>query len=178
MIDAHRLQCSFGDGFVAEAVGDWQEAWMRPADALLDDDQLLAAVYDALATRHPQSRTRGRRGAPADMVLRVLVLKHLRNWSYATLERDVRTNLVYRAFTRIGGGKTPDAKTMGRWGIAVGPTVIETLHGRIIAIAQQQHVVDGRKMRLDTTVVETNILRTAVRKILNAEHIVTRGPIV
>ena len=157
MIDAHRQQRCFGDGFVAEAVDDLQEAWMRHADALLDDDQLLAAVYDALATRHPQSRTRGRRGAPADMVLRLLVLKHLRNWSYATLEREVRTNLVYRAFTRVGGGKVPDAKTMGRWGIAVRPTVIDTLHRRLIAIAQQQHVVEGRKMRLDTTVVETNI---------------------
>ena len=157
MIDTHRLQRSFGDGFVAEAVDELQEVWMRHADALLDDDQVLAAVYDALATRHPQSRTRGRRGAPADMVLRLLVLKHLRNWSYATLEREVRTNLVYRAFTRIGGGKVPDAKTMGRWGLAVGPTVIETLHSRLIAIARQQHVVEGRKMRLDTTVVETNI---------------------
>ena len=81
MIDAHRVQRTFGDGFVAEAVDDLQEAWMRQADALLDDDTLVAAVYDALTRRHPQSRTRGRPGAPADMVLRLLVLKHLRNWS-------------------------------------------------------------------------------------------------
>jgi hypothetical protein len=32
-----------------------------------------------------------------------------------TLEREVRTNLVYRNFTRVGAGKMPDAKTMGRW---------------------------------------------------------------
>jgi IS5 family transposase len=57
----------------------------------------------------------------------------------------------------VGGGKVPDAKTMGRWGIAVVPAVIESLHSRLIAIAQQQHVVEGRKMRVDTTVVETNI---------------------
>jgi hypothetical protein len=31
----------------------------------------------------------------------------------------VRANLVYRNFARIGGGKMPDAKTMGRWGVAV-----------------------------------------------------------
>jgi IS5 family transposase len=157
MIDARRLQRCFGDGFVAEAVADLQEVWMRHADALLDDDELLAAVYDALAKRHRHSRTRGRRGAPAEMVLRLLVLKHVRNWSYGTLEREVRTNLVYRAFTRIGGGKVPDAKTMGRWGVAVGPAVIEQLHHRLVAIAQQHRVVEGRKMRLDTTVVETNI---------------------
>src|SRR5712691_11144394 len=157
MIDARRVQRTFGDGFVAECVADLQEAWMRHADTILDDDALVAAVYEALGRRHPKSRTRGRRAAPAEMVLRLLVLKHLRNWSYATLEREGRGNLIYRDFTRVGGGKVPDAKTMGRWGIAVGPAVVETLHSRLIAIAQQQHVVEGRKMRVDTTVVETNI---------------------
>ena len=157
MIDARRVQRTFGDGFVAEAVDDLQEAWMRQADALLDDDTLVAAVYDALSRRHPQSRTRGRPGAPADMVLRLLVLKHLRNWSYATLEREVRTNLVYRAFTRVGGGKVPDAKTMGRWGLAVAPEAVERLHQRLVAIARAAQIVEGRRMRVDTTVVETNI---------------------
>ena len=157
MIDARRLQRTFGDGFVAESVADLQEAWMRHADSILNDDALVAAVYEALGRRHPKSRTRGRRAAPAEMVLRLLVLKHLRHWSYAILEREVRANLVYRHFTRIGGGKVPDAKTMGRWGVAIGPAVIEALHGRLIAIAQQQHVVEGRTMRVDTTVVETNI---------------------
>ena len=130
---------------------------MRHADTILEDEVLVAAVYEALGRRHPKSRTRGRRAAPAEMVLRLLVLKHLRNWSYAILEREVRANLVYRDFTRIGGGKVPDAKTMGRWGVAVGPAVVDTLHRRLIAIAQQQHVVEGRKMRVDTTVVETDI---------------------
>lgn len=157
MIDARRAQRTFGDGFVADVAVELPEAWMRHADAILGDDQLVSTVYEALARRHPKSRTRGRRGAPADMVLRLLVLKHSRNWSYATLEREVRTNLVYREFTRIGGGHVPDAKTMGRWGVAVGPEVIAALHHRLIAVAHQQHVVAGRKMRLDTTVVETNI---------------------
>jgi IS5 family transposase len=157
MIDACRLQRTFGDGFVADTAAGLQEVWMRHANTLLDDDALVAAVYEALGRRHPKSRTRGRRGAPAAMVLRLLVLKHVRNWSYAILEREVRANLEYRDFTRVGGGKVPDAKTMGRWGIAVGPTVIETLHARLIAMAHQQHVVEGRKMRVDTTVVEANI---------------------
>lgn len=157
MIDARRLQRSFGDGFVADAVPTWQEAWMPHADTILADDHLVSVVYEALASRHPQSRTRGRRGAPAEMVLRLLVLKHIRQWSYATLEREVRTNLVYRAFTRVGGGPVPDAKTMGRWGVAVRPEVVETVHRRLIAIAHEEGVVEGRQMRVDTTVVETNI---------------------
>jgi len=91
------------------------------------------------------------------MVLRLLILKHVRNWSYDVLEREVRANLVYRDFTRVGGAKTPDAKTMGRWGVAVGPQVLKQIHERIVQIAQDKGVTTGRRMRVDTTVVETNI---------------------
>ncbi len=164
MIAARRLPRRFGDGFVVETVADLHEPWMPHADRILNDDALLSAVYEALGRRHPKSRTRGRRGAPAEMVLRLLVLKHLRNWSYAILEREVRANLVYRDFTRVGGGKVPDAKPMGRWGVAVGPAVIEDLPDRLNAIAQQPHVVEGRTMRVDTTVVETHLHDEADRR--------------
>src|SRR5215813_12490386 len=123
MIEMRRAQLSFGDGLIAEEVSDLREEWMPHADQVLADEQIVAAVYEALARRHPKSRSRGRLGAPAEVVLRLLVLKHIRNLSYAALERDVRANLVYRDFTRVGGGKMPDAKTMGRWGLAVGPQV-------------------------------------------------------
>jgi len=94
--------------------------------------------------------------SPAEVVLRLLVLKHMRNWSYQVLEREVRTNLLYRDFTRVGGGKVPDAKTMGRWGLALGPAATEQLHDRIVQIARAERVVPERRMRIDTTVVETN----------------------
>jgi IS5 family transposase len=94
---------------------------------------------------------------PADVVLRLLVLKHIRNWSYEVLEREVRANLVYRDFTHVGGGKTPDAKTMGRWGVALGPKVLKQIQERIVRIARDNGVITGRRMRVDTTVVETNI---------------------
>jgi IS5 family transposase len=152
-----RVQLRFGDHWVAEEVADLREDWMIHADQILDDEIVVSAVYEALSRRHPKSRSRGRHGAPADMVLRLLILKHVRNWSYQVLEREVRNNLVYRNFARIGGGKMPDAKTMGRWGLAVGPEVIKQVHERIVSIAQYQGVVKGRRMRVDTTVVETNI---------------------
>jgi len=46
---------------------------------------------------------------------------------------------------------------MGRWGLALGPDAVEKIHERVVEIAQEHQVVEGRKMRLDTTVVETNI---------------------
>jgi IS5 family transposase len=152
-----RVQLSFGDGLIAEEVSDLREGWMEHADRVLADEQIVAAVYEALARRHPKSRSRGRLGAPAEVVLRLLILKHVRNWSYYVLEREVRANLVYRDFTRVGGGKTPDAKTMGRWGLAVDPDTIKQIHDRMVQIAQEQGVTQGRRMRVDTTVVETNI---------------------
>ena len=50
-----------------------------------------------------------------------------------------------------------DAKTMGRWGMAMGPVVIYQIHDRIVQIARANDVVQGRRMRIDTTVVESNI---------------------
>jgi IS5 family transposase len=152
-----RRQLSFGDGLIAEEVEDLREEWMSHADRVLQDDELVSAVYEALARRRPKSRSRGRPGTPAEVVLRLLILKHIRNWSYEVLEREVRANLVYRDFTRVGGAKMPDAKTMGRWGVALGPEVIKQVHERIVRIAQDQGVTEGRRMRVDTTVVETNI---------------------
>src|SRR6201993_2013434 len=157
VIEMRRAQLSFGDGLIAEEVSDLREGWMEHADRVLADEQIVAAVYEALARRYPKSRSRGRLGAPAEMVLRLLILKHIRNWSYVVLEREVRANLVYRDFTRVGGGKTPDAKTIGRWGVALGPEIIKLIHDRVVQIARDHRVAEGRRMRVDTTVVETNI---------------------
>jgi len=157
MIEARRRQLRFGDGLIAEEVSDLQEDWMRHADQALDDEELVSTVYEALARRHPKSRTRGRHGTPAEVVLRLLLLKHIRNWSYGVLEREVRANLVYRDFTRVGAAKVPDAKSMGRWGLALGPEDVNKIHERVVEIAREKQVVKGRRMRLDTTVVETNI---------------------
>lgn len=157
MIEMRRVQLSFGDGLIAEEVSDLREDWMVHADAVLADEAIVAVVYEALAKRHPKSRYRGRRGAPADMVLRLLVLKHIRNWSYEVLEREMRANLVYRDFSHVGGAKTPDAKTMGRWGVALGPEALKQIHECVVRIARDKGVTAGRRMRVDTTVVETNI---------------------
>jgi IS5 family transposase len=157
VIELRRAQLNFAEGLIAEEVGELWEDWMRQVDDVLCDPELLSTVYEALARRWPNSRTRGRRGTPAEVVLRLLLLKHLRNWSYAILEREVRANLVYRQFTRVGAEKVPDAKTLGKLGVALGPEIIAKIHQRVVAIAQERQIVQGRRLRVDTTVVETDI---------------------
>ena len=44
MITARRLQRKFADGFIAEAVEDLWEPWMRHADKALEDDTLLLLI--------------------------------------------------------------------------------------------------------------------------------------
>jgi IS5 family transposase len=157
MIESTRPQLSFAEGLIQEEVGPLWEAWMRQVDEVLADQELVQIVYEALARRWPKSRTRGRPGTPADVVLRLLLLKHIRNWSYQTLEREVRANLVYRQFTRVGAQKVPDAKTLGRLAVALGPDIIEQIHRRVVSIAREKQIIRGRRLRVDTTVVETDI---------------------
>src|SRR5437899_4064036 len=152
----HQQPSLWHRGLAEDSEGLW-EPWMRLVDELLEDEQLLDTVYEAQGERHPQSRVRGRMQTPAEVLLRLLLLKHIRNWSYDVLEREVRANLVYRAFTRIGDEKVPDAKTLARLGQLIGPKIIEQLHRRVVELAQERGVTRGRKLRVDTTVVESNI---------------------
>ena len=105
------------DGLIAEEVSDLRDGWMEHADAVLADEAIVSAVYEALAKRHPKSRSRGRHGTPAEVVLRLLILKHVRNWSYEVLEREVRANLVYRDFTAWSAA--PRCRMPRRWGAGV-----------------------------------------------------------
>ena len=73
MIEMRRAQRSFGDGLIAEEVSDLREDCMRHAGQVLADEQMVAAVYEALGKRHPKSRSRGRLGTPAEVVLRPLI---------------------------------------------------------------------------------------------------------
>jgi len=131
--------------------------WLRKIDTLLEDETVLEVVAHALEARWPQSRRRGRPGTPAEVVIRMLVLKHLFDWSYDDLEREVRANLVYRMFTRIDAGEVPDAKTILKIARALGPEVIEQLHRQVVEVAKRAGVTHGRRFRIDTTVVETNV---------------------
>ena len=131
--------------------------WLRKIDTQLEDESVIEVVAHALEARWPQSRRRGRPGTPAEVVIRMLILKHLFDWSYDDLEREVRANLVYRMFTRIDAGEVPDAKTILKIARALGPEVIEQLHRQVIEVAKRAGVTHGRRFRIDTTVVETNV---------------------
>jgi IS5 family transposase len=157
MIQWRYGQKSLCDGFWAREVGELWPQWMRVADRLLEDEELIEPIYQAQGKRYRQSRKRGRRQTPAEVVLRMLVLKHANNWSFEVTEQEVRANVVCREFARVGLEKVPDAKVLAKIAKLIGPQVVEQIHRRIVELAKQKKVAKGRRMRLDTTVVETNI---------------------
>lgn len=126
-------------------------------DALLDEPQLVDLVRQKLGTRRPRSRSCGRNGIAPDRLLRCVVLKHLKGWSFRQLEREVRASLLYRRFTRFDADPTPDFTTLSRTFCLLGPDVTQAIHRRVVTKAQECGVAMGRKLRADSTVVETNI---------------------
>ncbi len=115
-------QPSLWEGLLAEEVAELWEPWMREVDAMLEDDELLSAVFEAQRQRHKESRRLGRHQTPAEVVLRMLLLKHVRNWSYKVLEREVRvdttaveTNVHYPTDSSLlGDGARVLTRTMKR----------------------------------------------------------------
>jgi IS5 family transposase len=149
---------------------------LRRIDALLDDEGLVDRVSEALAQRHPLSQRRGRLGTPAVVLLRMLVLKHLHDWSFDECEREVRGSLVYRAFCRIDGERVPDAKTLIRLAHLLDKPVLKDLLARLVTLGCTRRVIQGRRLRVDTTVVETNIhYPTDATLLADGVRVLTRG---
>jgi IS5 family transposase len=130
---------------------------LRRIDELLGDETLVESVFEAMRNRFEHSTRLGRRGTPVEVALRMLVLKHLKDWSYEQLEWEVKGNLVYRHFCRIDAGKVPDAKTMVRLGQLLDGDALRAVFERVVQLGVKAGVARGRKMRVDTTVVETPI---------------------
>src|SRR5439155_1095620 len=113
---------------------------LRRIDGLLDDEALVDAVWRALRSRYAQSARRGRPATPAEVVLRLLVLKHLKTWSYEQLEWEVRGSVAYRHFCRLGSGTVPDGKTLVRLGQLLEGDLLRAVLERVVGVAVERQV--------------------------------------
>jgi transposase, IS5 family len=126
-------------------------------DVLLDDDQLFELVKTDLLKRYPHSERLGRHSTPVEVILRMLVVKRLYNWSYQKTEHFVSDSIVLRQFCRLYLESAPDDTTLIRWANLIGPKTLERLNERAVELARSLKVTRARKLRTDATVVETNI---------------------
>ena len=130
---------------------------LDPVDHLLDDQELVDQVRACLMGRHPNSSRTGRPGIAPDRLLRCCVLKHMKGWSFRDLERELRSNLLYRRFTHYDADPTPDHSVFSRTFALLGPDVTEQVLRRVVGIACEQGVAQGKQFRVDTTVIESNV---------------------
>jgi len=126
-------------------------------DRLLEDDQLYQQVHADLAQRYPHTAGHGRHSTPAEVILRLLVVKHLYDWSYQETEERVRDSLVLRWFTHIAFFRVPDDTTLLRWAQTIRPATLQALNDRVAQLAAQVRMTRARKLRVDSTVVQTAI---------------------
>src|SRR5919202_4349119 len=87
----------------------------------------------------------------------MLVVKHLYHWSYAQVTQWVSDSLVLRQFCRVYAARVPDATTLLRWANLIQPATLQRLLDHVIDLARRNKVTRGRKLRVDSTVVATNI---------------------
>src|SRR5436305_6864790 len=133
------------------------EPQLAQLDQLLDDDQIFARVRDDLGRRYPLTRVHGRNSTPVEVILRMLVVMRLYGWSFAKTEYFVNDSLVLRQSCRVYLEKVPDDTTLIRWAKLVGPETLQKLNDRAVELARDRKVTRGRRLRVDTTAVETEI---------------------
>jgi IS5 family transposase len=133
------------------------EPQLEQLDRLLDDDEVVETVRAAMARRSPHSRSRGRPATPVEVVLRMLVVMRLYAWSYAQAEYFVNDSLVLRQSCRVYLEKVPDDTALIRWANTIGPEALQALNDRVVQLARSLKLTRGRKLRVDTAAVETDI---------------------
>src|SRR6266852_4114383 len=130
---------------------------LQQLDRLLDDDEVYQQVRTDFGKRHRYTLVHGRHSTPVEVLLRMLLLKHLYGWSYQETEDRVDESLVLRWFSRLFWEATPDDTTLIRWANTLQPETLHALNDRVIELARQAKVTQGRKLRLDATCVQTEI---------------------
>ncbi|PLS79902.1 MAG: ISNCY family transposase, partial [Chloroflexi bacterium] len=139
------------------AIGMMTDRVLMQLDRLLEDDALFQAVKADLARRFPRTLIDGRPSTPVEVILRMLVIKHLYGWSYERTEAWVSDSLVLRQFCRIYLQRVPDDTTLIRWANLIQPPTLQQLLDHVVDLARHLKVTRGRKLRVDSTVVETTI---------------------
>jgi len=87
----------------------------------------------------------------------MLVVMRLYSWSYEQVEYFVNDSLVLRPFCRVYLERVPDDTTLIRWAATIGPETVQAINDRVVQLARSLKVTRGRKRRVDTTAVETDV---------------------
>lgn len=126
----------------------------------------------------------GAQGLSAEQVLRALLIKQLNGFSYRELAFHLADSVTYRRFCELGWRQTPSKSVLATCIKAIRAETLEKINRLLVGIAANKKIEDGKRVRVDTTVVESNIhppldsnllwdcVRVATRLMENARQIV------
>ena len=100
----------------------------------------------------------GRPGLSGDQVLRIFLIKQMNGFSYEELAFHLADSRCYRAFCGFGiDEKSPKKSALQQNIKRLQPVTMELINRLVVEEARLQKVENGRKVRVDCTVVESNI---------------------
>lgn len=131
---------------------------VRAMGKILDKiPEAIAWVHrDLVGAEGPPNR--GREGMTAEQVLRVLIIKQITQLTYARLAFTLADSINYQEFCRFAAGQGPPRKSALQSNVKrVRAETIEAINRKVLEVAKAQGVENGRKVRADCTVIESNI---------------------
>lgn len=124
---------------------------------LLDEHPTVAElVWQDLAPKGLLNDT-GAQGLSAEQVLRALIIKQLNGFSYRELAFHLADSVTYRRFCQLGWNQVPSKSVLASCTKAIRMETLEKINRLLVGIAQEKKIEDGKRIRVDTTVVESNI---------------------
>lgn len=151
MLKIENNQLTLWDALLPEPLRKLPEE-LSSVDELLNDPAFLAPFIEA----HPSRR--GRPTVPAETYLRLMYLKHRYNLGYETLVQEVSDSFTWRRFCRIAlDAKVPDSTTLIKARKRYGEAMTEALNASLLQALHEKQVLRTRKLRTDTTVIESDI---------------------
>lgn len=124
--------------------------------SILDATPKMLDLVFADLTRESRKDT-GREGLTAEQVLRCVTLKQFRILSYEELAFHLEDSKSFRAFARLEMGQYPSSSTLQENIKPLSEETWEAVHVCLMQYAIEAGIETGRKVRIDSTVVESNI---------------------
>ncbi len=124
---------------------------------LLDEHPTVAElVWQDLAPKGLLNKS-GAEGLSAEQVLRALIIKQLNGFSYRELVFHLADSASYRKFCQLDWNQRPSRSALQGCIKAIRAETLEQINRILVGIAEEKKIEDGKKIRVDTTVVESNI---------------------
>ena len=150
-----RRQRSFADlEFIAQGVLD---PVLERLGAFLDRHAgLVDLVHRDLVRGLKRPRT-GRRGLSAEQALRALLLQRIKDWDLRELRERIADGFTLRQFAAFWSDRVPSHQSFHRAFVRLTPETMQGINRAVVMAAVDLGVEDGKRLRVDTTMVETNI---------------------